>query len=843
MLYPLNRGLRYVGIIAQRLLAPPARFSQRPKTPAECLNGRRIFHGGNLPTGQRVDGLKYGPRLGNLAYIWRHHRLALAASDHLLCFAGPSYICCNSPLRYCPTMKAPKLTTGIHPLLAAILILTASLCHSSAIAQTKPGAKPTGPATKTYTGPFDKGQASYSYYTDKDGERVRHGQYTYTWDRLWDDPFNVRGVTRMVSKETGRYDNGNKVGVWTWTESIFGSLIPARYWRGNLLAKEVDETKILKGRTTTTITFGADGLPDGPCTYAEVALKSGKEQPPTVSATGSMVGNGLDGAYTYIERGHDNARKLTATFDDGLCEGTWTLLYDNLTETRRYTNGRLMSSRIVQESTGQTIHTYTSPDADAGSGMQIVSDTVRLEEDDTNTLPTQLGPRLFGGGGAFGPFEQWGWAWVVRPKNAVVVFSKNDSLMLKAGAQLGQEVTAYTSKLRALGAADTVAVRYVKQIQQVVLPVWKAQQRFLGRDDRTTSEKSRDAGPNATNMWGDNALLDGSHQVEREPTALEKNISAAQKQVGARQQLRESLTSAQPVVQAAGKYVEVSYLIDTLRLMRENHLYKVGEARKQLLTALSALSITPPNYSAAIAAQTKFEARLDSAQAALQQQQQSPTDPRCKALRSQVAAYAQHFSSALAQEQAVADRLSASNKTVQELNVQPSTTGLDELGLIPPLRQVMVSQYQAAFNVCRDMASPISTREEKSRQLETSFQQNQPLVTLLVQLTEQHRTVHQYYESSVGPNGPLPAINKDERASEASKRRRVWEQVDDKLLKPSYAQLQKTNDPTNAAQIAKQMRRVLDRLTERLLDNPELLNKELKKVKDGAGVLAVLGAS
>lgn len=53
---------------------------------------------------------------------------------------------------------------------------------------------------KRYKGPSDYGYIDYTYYVDKDGNRVRHGSYS-------------------SGEYKGRYSHGKKVGVWTMFES------------------------------------------------------------------------------------------------------------------------------------------------------------------------------------------------------------------------------------------------------------------------------------------------------------------------------------------------------------------------------------------------------------------------------------------------------------------------------------------------------------------------------------------------------------------------------------------------------------------------------------------------
>ena len=62
--------------------------------------------------------------------------------------------------------------------------------------------------TKTYSGPYEGGKATYQYYETKDLERVFHGTFNYVPDAILGE-----------GKITGRFFHDKKDGTWTSSTS------------------------------------------------------------------------------------------------------------------------------------------------------------------------------------------------------------------------------------------------------------------------------------------------------------------------------------------------------------------------------------------------------------------------------------------------------------------------------------------------------------------------------------------------------------------------------------------------------------------------------------------------
>lgn len=78
-----------------------------------------------------------------------------------------------------------------------------------------------GQTLKTYSGLYEGGRATYTYYEDENGERVKHGKFTYNKGNkgIGVGSGSMRGVnvsyTTTVSA-SGNYKNGVKNGTWTY---------------------------------------------------------------------------------------------------------------------------------------------------------------------------------------------------------------------------------------------------------------------------------------------------------------------------------------------------------------------------------------------------------------------------------------------------------------------------------------------------------------------------------------------------------------------------------------------------------------------------------------------------
>ena len=72
-----------------------------------------------------------------------------------------------------------------------------------------------GQTLKTYSGLYEDGKATYTYYEDENGERVKHGKFTYN---KTDKGLGVGGGMAVSYATTisasGNYKNGMKDGKW-----------------------------------------------------------------------------------------------------------------------------------------------------------------------------------------------------------------------------------------------------------------------------------------------------------------------------------------------------------------------------------------------------------------------------------------------------------------------------------------------------------------------------------------------------------------------------------------------------------------------------------------------------
>ena len=642
-------------------------------------------------------------------------------------------------------------------LISALFWISVVTCPTlPCLAQTKPAARkpaaaaPTGPTLKTYSGAYgdkDDGKATYTYYIDAaTGGRVKHGAFAYTRDYLWSGygSANMSG-TRLVDKESGRYEHGRRVGSWNWTHSQYGSLSVNLFY-----GKINDQTARLDSRETTTVTFGAEGRPFGPCSYTNVNYSGGKAKPASETATGTLSGDFFTGTFTYHYRDPLNPgtqdKRLTARFsDDGLAHGPWKITYYQeegyssrflgpVTETRTYRHGVLKSRRTLQESTGSILDNYEAPATDTTAGLAIKLDTVHLSSDPASELPAGLGPNLLGsGGGAFGAFEQWGFAWAVRPTSATMVFSHADTLLLNAGAELLAQSSRQLKEIRAMvvpGPPSTESVlnqrsrprenyaeREARQNQEqkerqareqaerawhrvtkeaatgessssyfhsnapaLADSTWVPHVRQLSRTALAVWKSRQrllgldDKTPHdhaQASMWdSDSPLLNGDATPAATPSALEASVDKVKRQINARQELREALTEARPAVEAAHRYLASGYMLDTLSRERAAYLTTVAQSRTNLLATLRGLNLSVPDFSKSVTEQEALESRADSAMRWLVTARTLRTiDPHCRTLRQAMRAFNDRYTPLLTQETQVANELKAASEDIQAAGI------------------------------------------------------------------------------------------------------------------------------------------------------------------------------
>ena len=227
-----------------------------------------------------------------------------------------------------------------------------------------------GQTLKTYSGLYEGGKATYTYYEDENGERVKHGNFTFNYS----DPLFSRHAE-------GRYNNNKKNGKWTY----------------------ISKNVAFKTLTTTIINY-ANGNMEGQIiytnTYGDGEMKKEYYQMKNNRVIGTVKG------------------KISGQFDDeGFPDGTWTKSYESggnlFTETEQYVHGLLIVKQTKNESTGeiqkqniekvdpkQFIAAY-NPDKDSTTtvGNFICKQRIYIKKTDpvlTERLPEYIGGNING---------------------------------------------------------------------------------------------------------------------------------------------------------------------------------------------------------------------------------------------------------------------------------------------------------------------------------------------------------------------------------------------------------------------------------------------------------------
>ena len=200
---------------------------------------------------------------------------------------------------------------------------------------------------KTYSGLYYGGQATYTYYENGNGERVKHGQFTFDDGSSTHYTINyTNGVKHGAfkykngnDKVSGQYKNDLKDGEWTYeTETNDGN-----YYKNDLIYLTTADS--VDNYYDTYIINYSNGIMDGTIT----CTRNDKTEKLQMS-NGRIVGE-----YHISYNDHD----LTGQFDDeGFPDGTWTDSYvsymgNNETKTRTYVHGLLLSEVTRNESTGE----------------------------------------------------------------------------------------------------------------------------------------------------------------------------------------------------------------------------------------------------------------------------------------------------------------------------------------------------------------------------------------------------------------------------------------------------------------------------------------------------------
>lgn len=182
-----------------------------------------------------------------------------------------------------------------------------------------------GQTLKTYSGLYKNGKATYTYYEDENGERVKHGKFTYN---KVDKGIGVGGGMNISYATTisasGNYKNGVKDGTWTYKNKTAG---------GGITFADF----------SAVINY-ADGRMEGTLNNAGTIFQ--------------MKNNRITGQVKKVMKTQNEDWTLTGQFDEeGFPDGTWTKnykSYGNLYEdTEKYVHGLLVAKQTKNESTGK----------------------------------------------------------------------------------------------------------------------------------------------------------------------------------------------------------------------------------------------------------------------------------------------------------------------------------------------------------------------------------------------------------------------------------------------------------------------------------------------------------
>ena len=148
---------------------------------------------------------------------------------------------------------------------------------------------------KTYSGPYGKGNATYQYYEDNNGERVYNGTFTYK---------GLEGTIKII----GAYKNGKRTGNWVCTLTnhfyivmTMSGTIQVNYLNGNRegisnysLSKDVDKFDVSGKETETGRINFKNNIPSGEYFFSltnKVNSNAGRRETNT-SIKGSFDENG-----------------------------------------------------------------------------------------------------------------------------------------------------------------------------------------------------------------------------------------------------------------------------------------------------------------------------------------------------------------------------------------------------------------------------------------------------------------------------------------------------------------------------------------------------------------------
>ena len=205
------------------------------------------------------------------------------------------------------------------------LLFTLSMAAVSSMGQT----------IKTYSGLYEDGKATYTYYEDENGERVKHGKFTYnkTQKGVGVGVGAIGGASISYTGTdfaSGNYKDGIKDGTWTYKSKVTAG-------------------KIVFGNFSAVINY-VNGHMEGTLNY------DGKVY--------QMKNNRITGQV----KKSDKDWTISGQFDEGgFPDGTWTKNYKSYgniyVDTEKYVHGLLIDKQTKNESTGE-ITRYKFKDVD-----------------------------------------------------------------------------------------------------------------------------------------------------------------------------------------------------------------------------------------------------------------------------------------------------------------------------------------------------------------------------------------------------------------------------------------------------------------------------------------------
>lgn len=238
-----------------------------------------------------------------------------------------------------------------------------------------------GQTLKTYSGLYEGGQATYTYYEDENGGRVKHGKFTYNKS---DKGVGVeRGMnipyTKILSA-SGNYKNGVKDGMWTYEDKTDGGKI--------------------KFAGFSAIINYVNGRMEGTLVHE--------------GAMSQMKNNRITGPVKKTKKTLNEDWTLSGQFDDdGFPDGNWKKDYKlngNLyVDTEKYVHGLLVAKQTQNVSTGK-ITRHEFPDVNPQDyvaaynpakdstivGELICQEKIYYEQGENNESSIDRLPEVFG---------------------------------------------------------------------------------------------------------------------------------------------------------------------------------------------------------------------------------------------------------------------------------------------------------------------------------------------------------------------------------------------------------------------------------------------------------------